>query len=547
MNQIKKISNQSNGNIVFSERIASELKGNTQIFDLVDMAIAFHQNGMLEEASLIYEKILIKDPGHIDAMNLLGLIALQKKEYPQAIDLINKAILASPHNNVPEFHANLGCALHQEKLFDESIASFDLAISLNPSIALYHTNRGLAQLEKKYFDSAINSFDQAISLSPEDSRSFYYRGLAQLEKKYFDSAINSFDQAIKLRGDFSEAFNNRGIAQLGNKYFDSAINSFDQAIQLRPDYSEALWNKGLVLLKLGRFEEGWVLYEERLKGSPSFPFARHESLTNFIEVDKLADKSVLLFSEQGIGDTIQFYRYVKKIANLDARVTVAVQKSLVDLFSLSKPLWNIVNIEGALPACDYRASLLSLPFVLQENSIDINADNPYIFSSSIKVSEWKNRLGPKQKAIVGIVWSGNTLFKENGKRSIPLLQMISFLPSDLQYVSLQKELSDFDLKALEKNAFIANYASYLTDFNETAALIDCLDLVITVDTSIAHLAGAMGKKAWLLLSDNADWRWFIDTESSPWYPTIKIFRQEEAGDWSRALKRVELELIAQFR
>jgi len=547
MNQIKKISNQSNGNIVFSERIASELKGNTQIFDLVDMAIAFHQNGMLEEAGLIYEKILIKDPGHIDAMNLLGLIALQKKEYPQAIDLINKAILASPHNNVPEFHANLGCALHQEKLFDESIASFDLAISLNPSIALYHTNRGLAQLEKKYFDSAINSFDQAIRLSPEDSRSFYYRGLAQLEKKYFDSAINSFDQAIKLRGDFSEAFNNRGIAQLGNKYFDAAINSFDQAIQLRPDYSEALWTKGLVLLNLGRFEEGWVLYEERLKGSPSFPLARHELLHNFIEVDKLADKSVLLFSEQGIGDTIQFYRYVKKIANLDARVTVAVQKSLVDLLSLSKPLWNIVNIEGALPACDYRASLLSLPFVLQENSIDINSDNPYIFSSPIKVSEWKNRLGSKQKAIVGIVWSGNTLFKENGKRSIPLLQMISFLPSDLQYVSLQKELSDFDLKVLEKNAFISNYSSYLTDFNETAALIDCLDLVITVDTSIAHLAGAMGKRAWLLLSDNADWRWFIDTESSPWYPTIKIFRQEEAGDWSRALKRVELELIAQFR
>jgi tetratricopeptide (TPR) repeat protein len=547
MNQTKKISNQSSGNIVFSERIASELKGNTQIFDLVDMAIAFHQNGMLEEASLIYEKILIKDPGHIDAMNLLGLIALQKKEYPQAIDLINKAILASPHNNVPEFHANLGCALHQEKLFDESIASFDLAISLNPSIALYHTNRGLAQLEKKYFDSAINSFDQAIRLSPEDSRSFYYRGLAQLEKKYFDSSIISFDQAIKLRGDFSEAFNNRGIAQLGNKYFDAAISSFDQAIQLRPDYSEALWNKGLVLLKLGRFEEGWVLYEERLKGSPSFPLARHELLHNFIEVDKLADKSVLLFSEQGIGDTIQFYRYVKKIANLDARVTVAVQKSLVDLLSLSKPLWNIVNIEGALPACDYRASLLSLPFVLQENSIDINSDNPYIFSSPIKVSEWKNRLGPKKKAIVGIVWSGNTLFKENGKRSIPLLQMISFLPSDLQYVSLQKELSDFDLKVLEKNAFISNYSSYLTDFNETAALIDCLDLVITVDTSIAHLAGAMGKRAWLLLSNNADWRWFIDTESSPWYPTIKIFRQDQLGDWSGVLKKVELELIAQFR
>jgi len=547
MNQIEKITNQSNGNIIFSESIASELNGNIQIFDLVDMAIAFHKNGMLEEAGLIYEKILIKDPGHIDAMNLLGLIALQKKEYPQAIDLINKAISASPHNNVPEFHANLGCALHKENLLDESIASFDLAISLNPSVAIYYTNRGLAQLDKKFLDSAINSFNQAIGLSPQDSKSFYYRGLAQLEKKLFDSAINSFDQAIKLKGDFSEAFNNRGIAQLGNKYFDDAIDSFDQAIQSKSNYLEALWNKGLVLLKLGRFEEGWMLYEARLKGSPSFSLTRHELQNHFLEVDKLADKSVLLFSEQGIGDTIQFYRYVKKIANLNARITVAVQQSLVDLLSQSKPLWNVVNIEGALPACDYSSSLLSLPFFLQEKLIDTNASNPYVFSSPIKVSEWKNRLGSKQKPIIGLVWSGNTLFKENAKRSLPLLQMISFLPGNFQYVSLQKELSDFDLKVLERNTFISNYADYLTDFNETAALIDCLDLVITVDTSIAHLAGAMGKKAWLLLSDNADWRWFIGSESSPWYPTIKIFRQEVAGDWASVLKRVELELMILIR
>jgi len=546
MNQIKKISNQSNGNIILSKRIASELNGNSQIFDLVDMAIAFHQNGMLEEASLIYERILIKDPNHNDAMNLLGLIALQKKEYPHAIALINKAISASPKNNVPEFHANLGYALYQEGLLDESIASFDVAISLNPSTALYYAKRGLVQLDKKFFDSAINSFDQAIRLSPQDPMSFYYRGIAQLEKRFFDSAINSFEQAIKLNGNFPEAFNNRGIAQLGIKYFDAAINSFDQAIQLRSDYSEALWNKGLVLLKLGKFEEGWTLYEARLTGAPSFPLARKELQYNFIEVDKLANKSVLLYSEQGIGDTIQFYRYVKKIANLNTRVTVAVQKSLVDLLSQSKPLWNIVNIEGALPACDYKSSLLSLPFVLQEKLIDINADNPYIFSSPIKVSEWKNRLGPKLKPRVGLVWSGNTLFKENGNRSIPLLQIISFLPGDLQYVSLQKQLSDFDLKVLERNGFISNYANYLIDFNETAALIDCLDLVITVDTSIAHLAGAMGKRAWLLLSDNADWRWFIDTDSSPWYPSIKIFRQEQMGDWSSVLKRVEDELIAQF-
>jgi tetratricopeptide (TPR) repeat protein len=547
MSQIKKISNHPLTNINISEGIASELNSHSQIFDLVDMAIAFHQNGMLEEAGLIYEKILIKDPGHTDAMNLLGLIALQKKEYPHAIALINKAISASPHNNVPEFHANLGCALHQEGLLDESIASFDLAISISPNIALYYAKRGIAQLEKKYLDTAINSFDQAIRLNPQDSKSFYYRGNAQLEKKYFDAAINSFDQAVDLNRDFPEAFNNRGLAQVEQKDFDSAINSFDQAIKLRSDYSEALWNKGLILLKLGNFEEGWPLYESRLKGSHSFPPIRQEIKNDFINANELANKSVLLLSEQGVGDTILFYRYVSKISNLNARITVAVQTNLVDLLAQSKPLWNVVNISGALPACDYSYSLLSLPFLLREKFIDIHDENPYVFSDPIKVSEWKSRLGPKQKPRIGLAWSGNILFKGNAKRSIPLLQVISFLPSDLQYVSLQKELGDFDLRVLERNPFISNYASNLTDFNETAALIDCLDLVITVDTSIAHLAGAMGKRAWLLLSDNADWRWFIDTEFSPWYPTIKIFRQDQLGDWSSVLKKVELELTAQFR
>ena len=547
MDQIKKISNQSGGNIIISDRFTSELYENNQIFDLVDMAIAFHKNGMLEEASLVYEKILIKDPVHVDAMNLLGLIALQKKEYPQAINLINKAISLSTNSNIHEFHANLGAVLHKEKLLDESIASFDLAISLNPTIALYYTKRGLVQLEKKYFDAAINSFDKAINIRSDDSMSFYYRGIAQLEKKYFDAAISSFDRAIKLKCNFTEAYNNLGLAQLEKKYFDAAIASFNQAITLKPDYSEALWNKALVLLKLGNFEDGWPLYENRLKGSPSFPSIRNELKNNFIDLDKLANKSVLLFSEQGIGDTLQFYRYVKKISDLNARVTVAVQDTLVDLLSNSKPLWNIVNINGALPVFDFSSSLLSLPFLLKEKFINIYADSPYIFSDPIKVSEWKSRLGPKHKPRIGLVWSGNPSFKNNGTRSIPLLQMISFLPGDFQYVSLQKQISDFDLKVIERNAYIANYADCLANFNDTAALIECLDLVITVDTSVAHLAGAMGKPAWLLLSQNADWRWFLNTESSPWYPAIQLFRQEQPGDWSVILKRIELELMTKYR
>lgn len=269
------------------------------------------------------------------------------------------------------------------------------------------------------------------------------------------------------------------------------------------------------------------------------PSVRPELKNNFIDIDQLAQKSILIFSEQGIGDTIQFYRYVKKIYNLNAQVTVAVQESLIELLSHTKPLWNIINIDSALPSCDFNCPLLSLPFVLQENHVDTLIDAPYIFSDSDKVAKWKSRLGVKIKPRIGLVWSGNTLFKNNAQRSIPLLQLTSFLPREFQYVSLQKELSDFDLKVLEKKTYIENYASDLVDFSETAALIDCMDLVITVDTSVAHLAGAMGKRTWLLLSDNADWRWFLNTDSSPWYPSIRLFRQEKLGEWSKVLKDIE--------
>lgn len=533
-------------NIIISEKIASEFFDGIQIFDLVDMAIAFHKDGMLEEAELIYKRILIKDPDYADAINLLGLIALQKKEYPEAINLINKAILLSTNHNAHEFHANLGTVLQIERLLDESIASFDLAISLNPKSAFYYVKRGLVQLEKKYFVAAIDSFDQAIKLSPQDSLNYYYRGLAQLESKYVESAIDSFDKAIKIRPDFIEAFNNRGLAEVEKKCFDDAIISFDQAIKLNSNYSEALWNKSLVLLKLQNFKEGWPLYESRFNESPCFPRLRQNFQNNFFGIDELAGKSVLIFSEQGIGDTIMFYRYVKKIVDLDARVTVAVQETLVDLLTQSKPLWNIISIEGELPSFDFSSSLLSLPFVLKEKSIDEDFDCPYIFSNPIKLSEWRSRLGPKHKPRIGLVWSGNSLFKENARRSVPLLQMISFLPSRFEYVSLQKQISDFDLKVLQRNDHILNYGEYLDNFSDTAALIECLDLVITVDTSVAHLAGAMGKRTWLLLSDNADWRWFLNTESSPWYPTIKLFRQQLAGDWSAVLKQVELELGVKY-
>jgi tetratricopeptide (TPR) repeat protein len=328
------------------------------------------------------------------------------------------------------------------------------------------------------------------------------------------------------------------------KRYDEAITHYDKALSLKPDYHEASWNKSLCLLLQGNFENGLQLYESRWNSkivSEEIGGKRLFDKPTWLGVEPLQDKTILLYGEQGLGDFIQFCRYVKLVADLGAKVILEVPKTLEELMQGLEGVSELVIRGNKLPFFDYQCSLLSLPLAFKTNLDNIPNQGGYINLDgySNKIKEWKLRLSSKIRPRVGLVWSGNLHHKNDHNRSILLSDILPSLPNQFEYVSLQKELREVDKLTLDSNLHILNFSSHLNDFLDTAALIDNLDLVISVDTSVAHLSGALGKKTLLLLPYVPDWRWLLDREDSPWYPSMKLYRQTSMGNWSGALERVK--------
>ena len=317
-------------------------------------------------------------------------------------------------------------------------------------------------------------------------------------------------------------------------------------LSLRPDYHEASWNKSLSLLLQGDYENGLPLYESRWESWNVSEIAgkRFFAEPAWLGAESLQDKTILLYAEQGLGDFIQFCRYVKLVAGLGANVILEVPEALTCLMKGLDGISQLVTKGEELPFFDYQCPLLSLPLAFKTNLDTIPNPSRYINLDNYpnKIMEWKARLGSKLKPRVGLVWSGNPNHKNDYNRSILLMDILPFLPNQCEYVSLQKEVREVDKLTLDSNPHILNFAGHLNDFLDTAALIDNLDLVISVDTSVAHLSAALGKESWVLLPHVPDWRWLLDREDSPWYPSMKLYRQTSIGNWSSALERVKSDL-----
>ena len=330
------------------------------------------------------------------------------------------------------------------------------------------------------------------------------------------------------------------------KRFDEAIAHYDKALSLKPDYHESSWNKSLSLLLQGDYENGLPLYESRWESMKVSEIAgkRFFAEPAWLEAESLQDKTILLYGEQGLGDSIQFCRYVKLVADLGANVILEVPEALIGLMKDLDGISQLVIKGEELPFFDYQCPLLSLPLAFKTNLDTIPNPSRYINLDNHpnKIMEWKERLGSKLKLRVGLVWSGNPHHKNDHNRSILLSDILPFLSNQCEYVSLQKEVREVDKLTLNSNPHILNFAGYLNDFLDTAALINCLDLVISVDTSVAHLAAAMEKKTWVLLPYVPDWRWLLDREDSPWYPSMKLYRQTSIGNWNSILDRVKSDL-----
>jgi len=574
-------------------------------------AIALHQQGRLADAERVYTQILQRDPNHIDALNLLGMVALQTKRLERGIRLIEKVLridpgVASAHNNrgialrdlerlgeavasydraialKPDFaqaYNNRGVALKELERLEEAVASYDRAIALKPDYAEAYSNRGLALRDLNRLDEAVASYDRAIALKPDYAEAYSNRGIALRDLKRLDEAIASYDRAILLKPDYAGAYSNRGTALRSLNRLDEAIASYDRAIALKPDYAEAYSNRGVALCDLKRFAEaaascdqaialkprdagayynkslsclatgdlarGWKLFEYRKKIPEAFGFRPYPRPLWLGEVPP-AGKTVFLYWEQGLGDTVQFCRYAGLVQARGARVVMSVQDPLVRLLRQLEPRIEIMGADQEPAAFDLHCPLMSLPLAFATTLETIPSAPRYLAAIPELKAQWAARLPRGSRPRIGLAWSGSPAHPNDHNRSMQPGQLQPLLSFDADWFCLQKEFRAGDAAAFRGCPRIAFLNEGVQDFADTAAVIDQLDLVIAVDTSVAHLAGALGKPVWILLPFSADWRWLLDRDESPWYPSARLFRQPRIDDWSSVIAQVTSELASRF-
>lgn len=469
------------------------------------------QHGQLTQAQALCAAILQEQPWHYPTLHELGVMAYQSGNYRAAADHFYKAIAFAPDN--AGYHSNLGMALQDLRQFESALDSYDQALALDPTLAATHSNRGTV-----------------------------LKALGRLEE-----AVASHDTAIALKPDHADAWTNRGVALKELRRIDAAIASHERAIALQPGHPHAHWNMAIAMLLAGRFEPGWALHEWRWQGGPRGTPQRNFSRPLWLGKECLDGKTILLHAEQGLGDTIQFCRYAGLVSNLGARVVLEVPKALAGLLRELAGVSEVVVQGRDLPDFDFHCPLMSLPLAFKTRIESIPAPQKYLQSEPARLAEWGKRLGGKVVPRIGLAWSGRAEQENDHNRSIPLAALQRALPSGYQYVSLQKEVRESDELALRSPGNILHFGDGLRDFTDTAALCEYMDLIISVDSSVAHLSGALGKPVWVLLCYGADWRWLINRNDSPWYGSAKLYRQGLPGDWDPVLQRVHADLAALSR
>lgn len=618
--------------------------------EILASGIRFHQAGDFAKAESMYRQILHAEPGHADALHLIGVIAHQTGKNWTAVEYIEKAIAINP--STPYYHNNLGNALLNLRKTDEAVESFNEAIRLKPDYFEAYNNLGNAFKEQGRENEAVEQFQISIRLNPEyevahnnlanllkdigrpDEAVGYYQSAVKLkpdfaeayfnlgaafialdnynkaveqyrraiklkpdyadaynnlgnilkkQKKYNDAVLH-YKKAIAVKSDFAEAYNNLGDAyrlqgrldealelcrkatrlqpynekfyvNFGNTLYDrgdfqEAERQFQKAINLKPDFADAHFNKGIALLLRSEFEKGWREYEWRFQSREiSQNIGYRNTDIPVWDGSMLNGKTILVRSEQGLGDHIQFVRYMPVLKERGGRVVFECRKELMRLFEDYTGIDILIEesrSNESVPAPDVCVQLLNLPSILNTTLDTIFADVPYLRVATEAVSKWRSKIDGKAFK-VGLAWSGNPAHKNDHNRSC---RFSDFTPMGnvpgVAFYSLQKEGID-ENDELCSAMHVKDIGRYLDDFHDTAAVIENLDLVISVDTSVVHVAGALGKPVWTLLPFVPDWRWMLEREDTPWYPTMRLFRQPAYGDWKSVINKVADELRKQVQ
>ena len=501
---------------------------------------ALMQVGRPAEALPSFDAVLAAMPGDFETLVNRGL-ALGALDRPaEALASFDRALAVRPGDYAAIF--NRGVALSALRRFDEALVAADRALAIQPGDPQGLFNRGVALKQMLRPDEALESFDRALAIQPNYVSALVNRGVTLKMLGRLDEALESSRRALALQPDQLEALANRGAALDALGRHDEALAAYDQALAINPAYPLAAFNKSLILLQAGRFDAGWPLYEnrKRLEGIQRRAFSQPA----WTGEAPLAGKTLFVHWEQGFGDTLQFCRYASLAADRGAQVVLSVQDELRALFGSFDPRVQVLGGDTTPSAFDYHAALMSLPLALGGTMETIPSAPAWLKADAGKAAAWSRRLGPKTRPRVGLVWSGRPQQENDRNRSAPLSALAPLLSVDADWISLQKDVRDSDRPALEGHPQLRDFSADLTDFSETAALIENLDLVITVCTGVAHLAGALGKPSWVLLAFNADWRWFQGRDDSPWYPSVRLFRQPSIGAWDPVVDRARQALIS---
>jgi tetratricopeptide (TPR) repeat protein len=528
------------------------------------------------DAQLCCQQALATDAGHADSLHLMGLLSLDAGQYDHAVQWIARALKQDVR---PEYLFNLGTALEQLGRREEALLAFQHALGLDPThwdathqcgALLYELGRlpdALGYLEPcleqrpnhvptlvmctacllslRKFEEVVAINQRAHTLDPENADPCNSVGVALQLLGRQEDALPWFDRAIGLRPDFVDALNNKAVALSGIHRFDEACAAYDRVKAIDPGNVGAEWNLALLHLLMGNFEAGWAGREAHWKTDRQSTYPKFSQPRWFGE-GNIEGKTLLVCADEGLGDTIQFARYVPEIAARGARVILAVEESARALLSGLRGVSQCVRKSASgLPAFDMHCPMSGLPMLFGTQLDSIPSEVPYLPAPPEQLTRaWQDRLGRHDKLRVGLVWSGNPQHGNDHNRSIPLQMLSPILDTDAKFVSLQKDPRPGDRAVLQERGDIIDLTTHLTDFVETSALIRCLDLVITVDTSVAHLAAALGCPTWILLPYTPDYRWLLDRDDSPWYPTARLFRQGKTREYASVLDRMRSELEA---
>jgi tetratricopeptide (TPR) repeat protein len=503
--------------------------------------IGHQQAGQMREAEAVFRQVLEVEPTSVYAWHLLGIVAHETCRYELAEQCLRQTL--NLQADYADGYLELGWIFQVQAKLDEAIAHYQRALALNPRLARACTNLGNICRDRANLAEAIAWHRRGLEVEPESADILTNLGIALLCDGQHVEARAAFLRALEGQPNHPLAHNGLGALLKDQGRFADAAVHFARAVEMKPDLSDAHFNQARLWLLLGDFQRGWPEYEWRphgaMRSTRSFAQSRWQG-------PPLVGKTILVHAEQGLGDTIQFIRYVPLLRHQGAKVVLEVQRPLIPLLH-SVPLDGLLTMGQEPPSFDVYCPLLSLPGIFRTTLTTIPASIPYLSALPSLVKRWRVRINQFRGLKVGIAWQGNPQYSDDRDRSIPLMHFspLTRVP-DVTLINLQKGPGTEQLAPAGDQMSIIDWGTELDEasgpFMDTAAIMTHLDLVITSDTAIAHLAGALGVPVWVALSYVPDFRWLLDRSDSPWYPTMRLFRQKSRGDWAGVFREIEAAL-----